>query len=354
MSVTSDIHIKKISPLESPATYAKRKPLTRTAEDTVIRGREGIRRIIHGDDDRMLLLVGPCSIHDLKGGREYASRLVELAERVKDRLLLVQRVYFEKPRTTVGWKGLINDPHLNGSFDLAAGLEMARSFLLEVAELGIPAATEWLDPITPQYYADLVSWGAIGARTAESQTHRQMASGLSMPIGFKNGTGGTIQLAIDGMVACKSEHAFLGVDADGRASIVLTEGNPDCHLVLRGGKTGPNYDAQSVRNSQRLLEASGFKPLLMVDCSHANSNKDHRNQAIAFRDVLAQRVAGNLGVMSIMLESNLFEGRQDLGRDPSSLKYGVSITDACVGWDDTEELVLEAHKALSSKRAAMA
>lgn len=354
MANTSDIHVKKISPLDSPAKYAERMPLTRSAEDTVIRGREEIRRVIHGDDDRMLLIVGPCSIHDLKAGREYAARLAELAERVKDRVLLVQRVYFEKPRTTVGWKGLINDPNLDGTFDLAGGLEMARTFLLEVAELGIPAATEWLDPITPQYYADLVAWGAIGARTAESQTHRQMASGLSMPIGFKNGTGGSIQLAVDGMTACKSEHAFLGVDADGRASIVLTEGNPDCHLVLRGGKTGPNYDAESVKNAQRLLESSGFKPQIMVDCSHANSNKDHRNQPIAFRDVLEQRVSGNAGVMGIMLEGNLHEGRQDLGDDPSKLDYGVSITDACVSWEDTEELVLEAHKALSSKSAVKA
>ena len=255
------------------------------------------------------------------------------------------RVYFEKPRTTVGWKGLINDPNLDGTFDMQTGLTRARGFLIEVLKLGLPAGTEFLDPFTPQYLADLISWGAIGARTTESQTHRQMASGLSMPIGYKNGTGGTLQIAVDAMTAARSPHAFLGIDMDGRASIVNTAGNKAQHLILRGGASRPNYDEESVTMAGSLLEAAGLRPNVVIDCSHANSNKDHNRQPIVFREALRQRNEGNKGLIGVMLESHLNEGNQSLG-DPKDLKYGVSITDACINWETTEELLREAHAAL--------
>ena len=296
----------------------------------------------------MMLIVGPCSIHDTKAGIEYAGRIKELSDRVKDRILVVMRVYFEKPRTALGWKGLINDPNLNGTYDVSNGLAIAREFLLKVNEIGLPTAIEWLDPFTPQYLGDLVAWGAIGARTTESQTHRLVASGLSMPIGFKNGTGGSVQIAVDGIIAARSEHVFLGIDDEGAGSIVHTTGNPACHLILRGGKDGPNYDAKSITSAMGNLAGSGLEPNLVVDCSHANSNKDHRVQPVVFRDVIEQRVAGTTGIVGLMLESHLFEGSQNLGDDPSDLKYGVSITDACCGWDETVMLVTEAYERLGS------
>jgi 3-deoxy-7-phosphoheptulonate synthase len=294
----------------------------------------------------MLMIVGPCSIHDPKAGMEYARCLAILAKEVQDRILIAMRVYFEKPRTTVGWKGYINDPNLNGTYDVKSGMAKAREFLLQVCEVGLAAATEFLEPFTPQYLGDLVAWGAIGARTTESQTHRLIASGLSMPIGFKNGTGGTVQIAVDGIVAARSEHVFLGIDDSGVASIVKTSGNPAGHLVLRGGKPGPNYDARSVASAQRMLEESGLKPHLIVDCSHDNSGKDHRRQPIVFEDIMRQRVRGNQGIVGLMLESHLHEGNQTLGDDPSKLAYGTSITDACIGWEQTEDLVRGAFAAL--------
>jgi len=256
------------------------------------------------------------------------------------------RVYFEKPRTTVGWKGLINDPNLDGTFDIQAGLKRARAFLLQVGAIGLPSGTEFLDPFTPQYMADLISWGAIGARTTESQTHRQMASGLSMPIGFKNGTGGSCQIAVDAMVAARSAHAFLGIDLDGRASVVNTTGNKAQQLILRGGSAGPNYDEASVSSATSLLEAADLRRNVVIDCSHANSNKDHNRQTIVFREVIRQRTAGNSGVIGLMLESHLNEGNQSLG-NPADLKYGVSITDACINWETTKTLLREAHAILS-------
>ena len=269
----------------------------------------------------------------------------------RTRLLIVMRVYFEKPRTTVGWKGLIYDPHLNGSFDITTGLQMAREFLLQIGELGLLAAIEFVDPITPQYIADLYSWAAIGARTAESQTHRQMSSGLSMPVGFKNGTGGSIQLAVDGVVAAQAVQAFLGVDADGKASVVVTKGNPDTHIVLRGGSRGPNYDTNSIADAVDRLQRSGVRTQLVVDCSHANCGKDHTKQRIAFHDLLEQRVAGNKTIVGMMLESHLFEGSQPIDeRNPGNLKYGVSITDPCVGWEETVELLTTTHQALGSSK----
>ncbi|MCH7906079.1 MAG: 3-deoxy-7-phosphoheptulonate synthase [Chloroflexi bacterium] len=354
MPSTSNVNIARMERLKPPDDYTSELPITPEAAALVARARNEIRDILSGRDDRMVMLVGPCSIHDEKAGLEYAGQLADLAERVKDRILVVMRVYFEKPRTTVGWKGLINDPNLNGTFDVANGLRRARRFLLQVAALGLPSGTEFLDPFTPQYLADLISWGAIGARTTESQTHRQMASGLSMPIGFKNGTGGTLQIAVDAMVAAQSPHAFLGIDGEGRAAIVHTTGNDGGHLILRGGANGPNYDAESVATATGLLGAAGVTSRLVIDCSHANSNKDHNRQPIVFRDVIQQRVGGNSAVAGIMLESHLHPGAQKLTDGPEGLAYGVSITDACIDWGTTEELLLEAHQALSGKVGALA
>lgn len=338
-------------PLEPPDAFASRIPCTDPNADLVADSRTQIQRIVTGQDDRLLVLVGPCSIHDEAAGIEYAQRLKKLAERVQDRIMVVMRVYFEKPRTTIGWKGFINDPHLDGTFDVREGLERARKFLLKILDLGLPTGTEWLDPVTPQYLADVVSWGAIGARTVESQTHRQLASGLSMPIGYKNGTGGTVQIAVDAIVAARVPHTFLGVDGYGRVSIIKTTGNPDGHLVLRGGARGPNYTAEHVTDAMDRLKKSNLPPYLMVDCSHGNSNKDHRQQPVVFRDVLQQRLDGNQGIVATMLESHLREGNQKLG-DPSKLEYGLSITDACIGWETTEDLLMEAHARLRGRRPA--
>jgi 3-deoxy-7-phosphoheptulonate synthase len=339
---TSDIRVTDLKPLNSPRSFIEAQPVTPEIAKTVIAARTAIENIEQGKDDRVVMLVGPCSIHDEEAGLEYAKRLAVLAEEVKDKIVVVMRVYFEKPRTTVGWKGLINDPNLDGTFDMQTGLTRARAFLIDVLNLGLPAGTEFLDPFTPQYLADLISWGAIGARTTESQTHRQMASGLSMPIGYKNGTGGTLQIAVDAMVAARSPHAFLGIDLDGRASVVNTAGNKAQHLILRGGASGPNYDEESVIMASSLLKGAGLRPNVVIDCSHANSNKDHNRQPIVFRDAIQQRTDGNKGVIGLMLESHLNEGNQSLG-DPADLKYGVSITDACINWETTEELLHEAH-----------
>jgi 3-deoxy-7-phosphoheptulonate synthase len=343
---TSNVRVTDLQPLPSPKSFIDSQPITPELAKIVTDARSAIEDIEQGRDDRMVMLVGPCSIHDEKAGLEYAKKLAVLAEEVKDKILVVMRVYFEKPRTTVGWKGLINDPNLDGTFDMQIGLTRARAFLLEVLGLGLAAGTEFLDPFTPQYLADLISWGAIGARTTESQTHRQMASGLSMPIGYKNGTGGSLQIAVDAMMAARSPHAFLGIDLDGRASVVNTAGNKAQHLILRGGASGPNYDEETVAKAGTLLSGAGLKPNVVIDCSHANSNKDHNRQPIVFRDAIRQRNAGNGGVIGVMLESHLNEGNQSLG-DPADLKYGVSITDACINWETTEELLREAHANLS-------
>ena len=338
-----NVRVQSITRLDPPSEYWRRYPSTEAIKRQIAGHRLDVERIIDGDDERMLMIVGPCSIHDPKAGLEYARRLMALSEDVKDRILIAMRVYFEKPRTTVGWKGYINDPNLNGTYDVETGMAKAREFLLDVCRVGLPAATEFLEPFTPQYLGDLVAWGAIGARTTESQTHRLIASGLSMPIGFKNGTGGTVQIAVDGIVAARSEHVFLGIDDDGVASLVQTTGNPATHLILRGGKTGPNYDAKSVASAQRLMEESALKPNLVVDCSHGNSDKDYRKQPTVFRDVVEQRVGGNEGVTGLMLESHLYEGNQTLGDDPSMLKYGLSITDACISWEQTNGLIRDAY-----------
>ena len=342
-----DLNIQSIEPLPTPIEFIEKFPITPQIAQLVSDGREEIAGILRGEGDRLLVIAGPCSIHDVESGLEYATRLKKLADAVQDRILVVMRVYFEKPRTTVGWKGLIYDPQLNGSFDITTGLGMAREFLLRVSDLGLLSAIEFVDPITPQYIADLISWAAIGARTAESQTHRQMASGLSMPVGLKNGTGGSVQLAVDGVVAAQAKQAFLGVDANGRASTVVTKGNPDCHIVLRGGSRGPNYDADSVADAVDRLQRAGVSTQLVVDCSHANCGRDYTKERVAFFDVLDQRISGNSNLVGVMLESHLNEGNQRLDEsNPGNLSYGVSITDPCINWEETEELLTSAHQKL--------
>ena len=345
MTNITNINIRELSNLPSPEFYQKKYPSSEQQTSLIKESRKTIENIIEGKDSRLLLLMGPCSIHDTKAGIQYAEKLKELADKVSKNIYIVMRVYFEKPRTTVGWKGLINDPDLNGSYNIPKGIEIAREFLSEVTRIGLPTATEFLDPFTPQYIGDLVSWGAIGARTAESQTHRQMASGLSMPIGFKNGTGGSVQLAIDGMIACNGEHAFLGIDDDGKTSIVITKGNKANHIILRGGVSGPNYDKDSINEAQELLKKNNLEPNIVVDCSHGNSNKDHNRQPIVFKEVIEQRLNGNNKIIGIMLESNINPGNQSLG-NIEDLEYGVSITDKCVGWEKTEEIILEANNLL--------
>ena len=309
-------------------------------------GRRALRECLAGTDRRLVVIVGPCSIHDPRSALEYATRLAGLREQVADKMMLVMRVYFEKPRTTVGWKGLITDPDHNGSDDMNRGLEEARKILLAINGLGLPCATEFLDPIVPQYVADLVSWAAIGARTTESQTHRQMASGLSMPVGFKNSTDGGLEVAVQAMEAASAPHAFLGINVEGQTSVVRTTGNPDTHVVLRGGGGKSNYSRADIAYTRALLGEAGAGPrAIMVDCSHANSGKDYRKQPVVFGNVIEQVLAGEEALLGMMLESHLVEGRQALGE---SMTYGQSVTDACIGWETTEELLLGAHERLSA------
>lgn len=332
-------------PLPPPIALREQIALSPEIAQTVREGRVTIENILTGQDQRFLVIVGPCSIHDPKAALDYAGRLARVRDDVRDRIEVVMRVYFEKPRTTVGWKGLINDPHLDGSFATEDGLNIARRVLLDINALGLPCATEFLDPIVPQYIADLVSWAAIGARTTESQTHREMASGLSMPVGFKNGTDGELQSALDALRSASHSHAFLGIDAQGRSCAVQTQGNPFCHLVLRGGRKGTNFSNLHIEEAARKLEALDLPRGLIVDCSHANSGKDATRQSLVWRDVLGSRASGNEAVIGAMLESNIHAGNQPEGA-PTSLKYGVSITDACIGWDETEELLREAARML--------
>ena len=346
-TATRDVNISSVEPLISPAQLIEQLPVTPSVERSVLDGREQVRRIIEGQDRRFMVVVGPCSIHDEKAAIEYAGKLKALADELSDRLLIVMRVYFEKPRTTMGWKGLIYDPDLNDTFDISLGLRRARRLLLEIGTMGVYAGTELLDPIVPQYIGGLLSWATIGARTTESQTHRQMASGLSMPVGFKNSTDGSTQVAVDAMISARSPHGFLGIDRDGRACIVNTSGNPHGHLVLRGGQRGPNYGTEAVAAAHEQLTAAAVRSKLLIDCSHGNSNKDHTRESIAFRDVVGQRAAGNVDIIGCMLESNLNPGNQVLSSDPSKLKYGVSITDACIGWAETEELLTWAYEELA-------
>ena len=349
MQKTSDLNVVETRALPSPAQLLAELPKTDPQAEFVTRTRREIHRLIFTDDKRFLLIVGPCSIHDLKGGRAYAQKLAKLAAEVSDRVMIVMRVYFEKPRTTVGWKGLIMDPHLDGTHDIATGLRTARTFLREVLDLGLPTATELLDPITPQYIADLICWSAIGARTAESQTHRQMASGLSMPLGFKNGTDGSITTAINAIKSAGQPHTFLGINLDGAASAIVTRGNPDCHVVLRGGATGPNYSPTHIARTEELLTKAGLPKAILVDCSHDNSAKQPDRQPEVMRELLAQVTAGNASVMGAMIESNLEAGSQAFPQPKDKLRYGVSITDGCIAWDTTEQLVRELHAALAPR-----
>jgi len=346
---TRDLRVEHIRPLLPPAILLEELPVTETAAQTVARGREEVSRILWGDDDRLIVVVGPCSIHDPKAGMEYARRLRALADETAADLRIVMRVYFEKPRTTVGWKGLINDPHLDNSFAINEGLRLGRRFLLDLAELGMPAGCEFLDPITPQFISDLVTWGAIGARTTESQVHRELASACSMPVGFKNGTDGGVQIAIDAVRAAAHPHRFLGVTEQGLAGIVATRGNPDCHVILRGGVTGPNHDAISVQKTLSALRDAGMPARLMIDASHGNSEKDYKRQPQVVRDVAAQIAQGEMGIAGMMMESFLVDGRQEL-RDPTALVYGQSITDACMGWDMTVPVLKELAAAVGARR----
>ncbi|MGF1571812.1 MAG: 3-deoxy-7-phosphoheptulonate synthase [Sumerlaeia bacterium] len=340
---TQNLNVVKTVPLSSPQTIIDDMPASSKALETVVSARKQIKDILALRNRRLLAVVGPCSIHDEGAAYEYAEKLQQLAERVSDRICVIMRVYFEKPRTTVGWKGLINDPHLDGTFDIEAGLRLARKILCRINELGLPTGTEMLDPITPQYISDLVSWSSIGARTTESQTHRQMASGLSMPVGFKNATDGSIQIAIDAMISARSPHSFLGIDNEGRTSIIETRGNDGSHLILRGGRNRTNYDFDSIAEASNMLKASKLPTGLLVDCSHGNSEKDHNRQMGVWDYVVDQVAGGNTEVHGAMLESNLFPGNQKM-ISKDTLKYGVSITDACIGFDQTEELLLSAYE----------
>jgi 3-deoxy-7-phosphoheptulonate synthase len=353
-SQTDDERIQNVTPLPPPEHLIRFFPIRGTAVETLVAGtRKAIRKIIHGKDDRLLVIIGPCSIHDPAAAIEYAKRLLPLRERYKDTLEVVMRVYFEKPRTTVGWKGLINDPYLDESYKIDEGLRMARHLLLEINRLGVPAASEFLDVISPQYIGDLISWGAIGARTTESQIHRELASGISAPIGFKNGTDGNIKIATDAIQSASRPHHFLSVHKNGQVAIVETAGNPDCHVILRGGKA-PNYDAASVEAACKDLEAAKLHPSLMVDFSHANSSKQHERQVVVAEDIAAQVSGGSKKVFGVMVESHLCAGAQKFtpGKDdPSKLAYGQSITDACIGWDDSEKVLEILSKSVKNRRA---
>ena len=353
MASTSDLHVVETRPLVAPALLHRELPIDAASTETVASARRRIQAILRGEDLRLLVVVGPCSVHDVTAARDYAKRLAPIRDRLKDQLEVVMRVYFEKPRTTVGWKGMINDPHLDGSYDINTGLRRARGLLLDLAREGMPTATELLDPVVPQYIADLISWTAIGARTTESQTHREMASGLSMPVGYKNGTDGSASIAINAMQASARPHHFLGINGEGHASIVSTTGNPHGHLVLRGGNCGSNYHLEAVQAAASELSKAGLKERLMVDCSHANSNKDYRRQSDVLSSVADQLRAGSQHVMGVMIESHLVEGNQKLTADLSQLTYGQSITDACISLETTEQLLLDLAAAVGELQPAV-
>eukprot|EP00288_Rhodomonas_lens_P016793 CAMPEP_0177705824 /NCGR_PEP_ID=MMETSP0484_2-20121128/8907_1 /TAXON_ID=354590 /ORGANISM="Rhodomonas lens, Strain RHODO" /LENGTH=357 /DNA_ID=CAMNT_0019217263 /DNA_START=38 /DNA_END=1111 /DNA_ORIENTATION=+ len=349
---TEDTRIGDVRPLLPPACLEEEIPLTPKARETVLSARAAVAAVLEGKDDRVVVIVGPCSIHDVKAAKEYATKLAPLIQKHSKELICIMRVYFEKPRTTVGWKGLINDPNLDGSYQINKGLRIARELLVSVNEMGVPAGTEFLDTISPQYTADTISWGAIGARTTESQLHRELASGLSCPIGFKNGTSGAMQIAVDAIRAASCPHYFMGVTHQGLAGIVGTKGNPYCHLIHRGGSEGPNFAAEYVESSCALLAKNKLPLKVMIDCSHANSQKKHENQVLVAKDLAAQMEAGSDKVFGVMIESNINEGRQDLVEgEADKLKYGVSITDACVNWATTETMLQTLADGVNARRA---
>jgi 3-deoxy-7-phosphoheptulonate synthase len=343
---TQDIHVKEIVPLLSPRTLKALSPTPDSVNEAVAQARDRVVRILRQEDPRLLVVIGPCSIHDEQSALEYATRLSALQKELAGKLEIIMRVYFEKPRTIIGWKGLINDPHLDGSQDIEAGLKIARKLLLEITGMGLPTATEFLDPIVPQYIADLITWAAIGARTTESQTHREMASGLSMPVGLKNATDGSLQVAIDAMGATRHAHSFLGINEEGVTAIVRTNGNPNAHVVLRGGRAMTNYDAASIQAAEAKLRAEKLPPVLMVDCSHANSEKKFAKQEEVWRSVIEQRAGGTQSLIGLMVESHLNEGNQPIPSSRKDLRYGVSITDSCIGWAATERMLRWAHELL--------
>ncbi len=347
MKRTENLNIVDVFPLTSPKKLKEKLPVSENAADTVIQARNTIKRVLAGEERRLLMIVGPCSIHDPEAARDYALRLKKLAVEVSENILIVMRVYFEKPRTTVGWKGLINDPDLDGSHKINKGIELARKILLETNNLGLPCATETLDPITPQYLADLISWSAIGARTTESQTHREMASGLSMPVGFKNGTDGGLNVALNAMNSALQQHHFLGINPEGISSVIQTSGNPHVHLVLRGGNNGPNYDAVSVHIAADALASGGLPKAIMIDCNHANSGKDPSRQELVLRNTIMQIKDGDQSIIGTMIESNINGGNQLI---KPKMKYGVSVTDACLDWENTHRIILDAHTALKNNK----
>ena len=347
--VTDDLRIATLRPLIPPAILMEELPITAAGSQTVAGARQQISDIIAGGDDRLVVVVGPCSIHDSDAAHGYADKLARSAAALKKDLLVVMRVYFEKPRTTVGWKGLINDPHLDNSFAINEGLRIARGLLVDLADMGLPAGSEFLDTISPQFIADLVSWGAIGARTTESQVHRELASGLSMPVGFKNGTGGSVQLAIDAIQAARGSHHFLSVTKQGISAIVATTGNDHCHVILRGSSTGGNYHRESVDGLSQMLRDVELPLRLMIDCSHGNSEKDHTRQPLVASEIATQVASGSHNIFGIMIESHLVEGRQDLV-EGTGLTFGQSITDACVSWETTEEMLAELSEAVRKRR----
>ena len=349
MTTTHDLRITGFQPLMSPAALRADLPLGEDRASLVQDSRAAVRRVLTGVDDRLLVVVGPCSVHDPAAALDYARRLAAVIEPLRDDLVVVMRVYFEKPRTTLGWKGLINDPDMNGTYDVHRGLQIARRVLLDVLDAGLPTACEFLEPTSPQYIADAITWGAIGARTPESQVHRQLASGLSMPVGFKNATDGDVQTAIDGCTTAAGSHVFFGIDEAGHGSVVSTAGNPDCHIVLRGGRGGPNYGPDDVRDALALLTKAEMPPRLVIDASHGNSGKDHIRQAAVVREIAAQVAAGETGIAGLMLESNLVAGRQEPG-PRETLVYGQSVTDACVGWDESALLLAELAAAVRARR----
>lgn len=346
----ANLHVRDLTPLQSPIELKQQLPLSPVAARTVTGAREAIRRVLYGHDRRLLVVIGPCSIHDPEAALDYARRLQRLQQALSSQLLIIMRVYLEKPRTTVGWRGLINDPHLDGSFDMHAGLTIARRLLLAINELGLPVATEMLDPISPQYLDDQISLATIGARTTEAQTHRALASGISMPVGFKNGTDGGIEVAVNACVSAAAQHSFLGIDEQGRSAVVKTTGNPDGFVILRGGRNGPNYYPEYVAQAARLMREARRRPAVMIDCSHANAGGDYRRQEAVWHNVIEQVVSGPTPIVGMMVESNLAEGKQPLVADRSKLRYGVSLTDGCVGWETTELLLHEGHLALERAR----
>jgi len=349
MIKTNNLKISGITPIIAPGDLRQVFPLSEKNREFVQKSREQIKSILNREDKRLMVVVGPCSIHDTEAAIEYAKRLKTLSSKVSNQLLLVMRVYFEKPRTTVGWKGLINDPDMDSTHHISKGLGIARGLLSKITDLELPVANEMLDPITPEYVADMISWGAIGARTTESQTHREMASGLSFPVGFKNGTDGNLQIAIDAMKSSQHPHSFLGINREGRTSIIQTTGNPDVHIVLRGGSRKPNFHAEDIKLTEECLHKNGLFPTIMVDCSHGNSNKDFNKQSEVLEDVIQQIIDGNSSISGIMIESFLSAGNQKVPADISQLQYGVSITDACIDWETTERIILAAHEKLSKR-----